>query len=72
MSCNISDEDVEKELALHDELDLVLVLAIGLRPASHSVIQKRAMLICKLLGIDPVFPSSPDPPENPEPAEKYK
>jgi hypothetical protein len=54
----ISDEDVEKELALHDDLDLVLVLAIGPRPATHSVIQMRAILICKLLGIDPIFPSN--------------
>jgi hypothetical protein len=58
MIYNVSDEDIENELALHDELDLVLVLAIGPSPATHSTIQRRAMLICKLLGIDPIYPSN--------------
>jgi hypothetical protein len=58
MTCDVSDEDVEKELALHDELDLVLVLAIGPGTATLSTIQRRAMLICKLLGIDLIYPSN--------------
>jgi len=52
MSGTISEEDVEKELELHDQLDLVLVLAIGPSPASHLAVQKRAILISKLLGVD--------------------
>jgi uncharacterized protein YwgA len=48
----VSEEDVERELKLHDQLDLVLVLAIGSSPAPHLVVQKRAVLISKLLGVD--------------------
>jgi len=48
-----SEEDVEKELKLHDQLDLALVLAIGSSPAPHLVVQRRAVLISELLGVDP-------------------
>jgi uncharacterized protein YwgA len=48
----VSEEDVERDLKLHDQLDLVLVLAIGSSPAPHLVVQKRALLISKLLGVD--------------------
>jgi len=43
----VSEEDVERELKLYDQLDLVL--AIGSSPAPHLVAQKRAVLISKLL-----------------------
>jgi DNA-binding transcriptional ArsR family regulator len=52
VTMTISEEDVEKELELHDQLDLVLVLAIGPSPAPHLVVQKRAILLSKLLGVD--------------------
>jgi len=53
MGGEASDEEVEEELKLHDDLDLTLVLAIGRSPARHSLIQRRAILIAKLLGVDP-------------------
>jgi hypothetical protein len=49
----VNAEDVRKELELHDRLDLVLILAIGPKPASHLEIQKRAILISSILHIDP-------------------
>jgi len=49
----VSEKDVKRELELHDPLDLVLVLAIGPKPASHLAVQKRAILISKILGVDP-------------------
>jgi hypothetical protein len=49
----VSMEEVEKDLELHDPLDLVLVLAIGPSPASHLKVQKRAILISSVLGVNP-------------------
>ena len=49
----MSEEVVERELELHDPLDLVLVLAVGPKPSPHLTVQRRAVLISKLLGVDP-------------------
>ena len=44
--------EVERELKLCDPLDLVLLLAIGPKPASHLQVQKRALLISHVLEVD--------------------
>jgi len=48
----VSEGVVERELELHDPLDLVLVLAVGPKPSPHLTVQRRAVLISKLLGVD--------------------
>uniref|UniRef100_A0A7J2TI96 Uncharacterized protein n=1 Tax=Archaeoglobus fulgidus TaxID=2234 RepID=A0A7J2TI96_ARCFL len=45
-------EEVKKELEFWDPLDRVLLLSIGPNPASHTEIQKRAVVISSILGID--------------------
>ena len=48
----VNKEEVEEELKLRDSLDLVLLLAIGPKPSSHLQVQKRALLISRILGVD--------------------
>ena len=48
----VNKKEVEEELRLRDSLDLVLLLAIGPTLSSHLQVQKRALLISLILGID--------------------
>ena len=48
----VNKKEVEEELRLCDSLDLVLLLAIGPTLSSHLQVQKRALLISRILGVD--------------------